>query len=178
MPNPRRSGGKWSIVLPSSLISPLVAGIRPASRLRAVDLPQPDGPRNVTNSPPCTSSANSSSTVRVPKRFVRRNESAEITLKFLDPLRSHFLVPAVHGGDQVFHRELRDDLVLLLHVRVLGPPVLLHELLDVGRGPIERGRLDRGADEGLPGQRLLLRTPHELHEVKDDVLLGGGNAPG
>src|SRR5206468_4679672 len=103
-------------------ISPLVAGSSPARRFSAVDLPQPDGPRNVTNSPPCTSSANSSSTVRVPKRFVRRNESAEITLKFLDPLRSHFLVPAVHGGDQVFHRELRDDLVLLLHVGVLGPP--------------------------------------------------------
>src|SRR5437773_3808089 len=72
----------------------------PASRFSAVDLPQPDGPRKVTNSPPCTSSANSSSTVRVPKRFVRRNESAEITLEFLDPLRSHFLVPAVHRGDQ------------------------------------------------------------------------------
>src|SRR5438034_9648337 len=135
--------------LPSSRISPLVAGSSPASRFSAVDLPQPDGPRKVTNSPPCTSSANSSSTVRVPKRFVRRNESAEITLEFLDPLRSHFLVPAVHRGDQVLHRELRDDLVLLLHVRVLGPPVLFHELLDVGRGPIERGRLDRGADEEI-----------------------------
>src|SRR5213593_2636672 len=173
MPNPRRSGGKWSIGLPSSRISPLVAGRSPASKFSAVDLPQPDGPRNVTNSPPWTSSANSSSTVRVPKRFVRRNESAEITLEFLDPLRSHFLVPAVHGGDPIVHRELRDDLVLLLHVGVLGPPVLLHELLDVGRRLVEGGRLDRRSDEGLPGEDLLIGPPHELHQVEDDLLLGG-----
>src|SRR5262249_15940072 len=109
MPNPRRSGGRWSSGVPPSRISPLVAGMSPARRLSAVDLPEPEGPRNVTSSPPRTSSAKSSSTVRVPKRFVSRNESAEITLEFLDPLRSHVLVPAVHGGDQVLHRELRDD---------------------------------------------------------------------
>src|SRR5437879_7011796 len=161
MPNPRRSGGMRSIAAPSSLISPLVGGSRPASRLSAVDLPHPDGPRNVTNSPPRTSSAKSSRTVFVPKRFVRRNESAEITLEFLDPLRPHVLVPPIHGRDQIFHRELRDDLVLLLHVGVLGPPVLLDELLDVGGRFVQRRRLDRGPDERLPGEHLLLGPPHE-----------------
>src|SRR2546429_6424012 len=36
-----------------------------------------------------------------------------------------------------------------------------------------RSRLDGGTDECLPREHLLLRPPHELHEVEDDLLLGG-----
>src|SRR5213596_314436 len=97
-------------------------------------------------------------------------------LEFLDPLRAHLLVPPIHRGDQVLHGELGDDPVLLLHVGVLGPPVLPHERLDVGGRPVERRRLDGGTDECLPREHLLLRPPHELHEVEDDLLLGGRHA--
>src|SRR5215468_12220674 len=133
MPKPRRSGGSGSSRSSSSQISPAVGGSSPASRLSAVDLPQPDGPRNVTSSPPRTSSAKSSRTFLAPKCLVsRKRRRPIIRLELLDALRADLLVPAVHGADQLFHRQLRDDLVLLLHVGVLGPPVFLHEFLDVG----------------------------------------------
>src|SRR5215470_1682977 len=152
MPKPRRSGGRASSRSSSSQISPEVGGSKPASRFSAVDLPQPEGPRNVTSSPPRTSRAKSSRTFLAPKCLVsRKRRRPIIRLELLDALRADLLVPAVHRGDQLFHRQLRDDLVLLLHVGVLGPPVLLHELLDVRRGAIERGRLDRRPDERLPG---------------------------
>src|SRR2546427_11135962 len=172
MPKPRRSGGSPSIRTPSSRISPRVGGMSPASRLSAVDLPHPEGPRTVTNSRPRTSRVRSSRTTFAPKRLVRRNARLVIKLEFLDPLRAHLPVPPVHRGDQVLHGELGDDPVLLLHVGVLGPPVLAHERLDVGRRPVERRRLDGGTDERLPREHLLLRPPHELHEVEDDLLLG------
>src|SRR5216117_2972571 len=179
MPKPRRSGGSVSMRSSSRWISPAVGWSRPASRFSAVDLPQPEGPRKVTNSPPRTSSAKSSRTFFAPKCLLRRKRRQPIIpLEFLDALRADLLVPAVHGGDQLFDRQLRHDLVLLLHVRVLGPPVLLHELLDVGRRLVERGRFDRRADERLPRQHLLVGATHELHEVEDDLLLGGGHAPG
>src|SRR5438552_4799717 len=176
MPKPRRSGGSPSIRTPSSRISPRVGGVSPASRLSAVDLPHPEGPRTVTNSRPRTSRARSSRTTFAPKRLVRRNARLVIKLEFLDPLRAHLPVPPVHRGDQVLHGELGDDPVLLLHVGVLGPPVLAHERLDVGGRPVERRRLDGGTDECLPREHLLLRPPHELHEVEDDLLLGGRHA--
>src|SRR5205823_7937566 len=160
----------------SGQISPALGASSPASRLRAVDLPQPEGPRKVTNSPPRTSSAKSSRTFFAPKCLLsRKRRRPIIPLELLDALRADLLVPAVHGRDQVLHRQLRDDLELLVHVGVLGPPVLLHELLDVRRGSVERGGFDRRADEGLPRERLLLRAPHELHEVEDDLLLAGGH---
>src|SRR5215468_6709385 len=162
MPKPRRSGGSGSSRSSSSQISPAVGGSSPASRLSAVDLPQPDGPRNVTSSPPRTSSAKSSRTFLAPKCLVsRKRRSPIIRLELLDALRADLLVPAVHRRDQLLHRQLRNDLVLLL---------------DVGGRPIERGRLDRRADEGLPRQRLLLGAPHELHEIEDDLLLRGRHA--
>src|SRR5262245_12827006 len=169
MPKPRPSGGKGSSRWSSSQISPAVGGSSPASRLSAVDLPQPEGPRNVTSSPPRTSSVKSSRTFLAPKCLVRRKRRFPIIrLELLDALRADLLVPAVHRGDQLFDRQLRDDLVLLLHVRVLGSPVLLHELLDVERRLVQRRRLDRRADEGLPRERLLIGAPHELHEIEDD----------
>src|SRR5438309_8826703 len=134
MPKPRRSGGSPSIRTPSSRISPRVGGMSPASRLSAVDLPHPEGPRTVTNSRPRTSRVRSSRTTFAPKRLVRRNARLVIKLEFLDPLRAHLPVPPVHRGDQVLHGELGDDPVLLLHVGVLGPPVLPHERLDVEIG--------------------------------------------
>src|SRR6266403_2122295 len=164
---------------PPSQISPALGASSPASRLRAVDLPQHEGPRKVTNSPPRTSSAKSSRTFFAPKCLLsRKRRRPIIPLELLDALRADLPVPAVHGRDQLLHRQLRDDLVLLLHVRVLRPPVLGHELLDVGRRLVEGGRLDRRADEGLPRQHLLVGAPHELHEVEDDLLLGGRHALG
>src|SRR5438034_4066828 len=103
MPKPRRSGGSPSIRTPSSRISPRVGGVSPASRLSAVDLPHPEGPRKVTNSRPRTSRARSSRTTFAPKRLVRRNTRLVIKLEFLDPLRAHLPVPPVHRGDQVLH---------------------------------------------------------------------------
>src|SRR5438552_6782923 len=156
MPKPRRSGGRGSRRSSSSQISPALGASSPASRLRAVDLPQPEGPRKVTNSPPRTSSAKSSRTFFAPKCLLsRKRRRPIIPLELLDALRADLLVPAVHGRDQLLHRQLRDDLVLLLHVRVLRPPVLGHELLDVGRRLVDGGRRDRRADERLPRAPLL-----------------------
>src|SRR5262249_473766 len=151
MPKPRRSGGRGSSRWSSSQISPLVGGSNPASRFSAVDLPQPDGPRKVTNSPPCTSSAKSSRTFFAPKCLLRRKRRRPIIrLKLLDALRADLLVPTIHRSDQVLHGQLRHDLVLLLHVGVFRPPVVLHELLDVRRCAVERRCLGRGTDERLP----------------------------
>src|SRR5207244_3985254 len=142
MPKPRRSGGRGSRRASSSQISPALGASRPASRFSAVDLPQPEGPRKVTNSPPRTSSAKSSRTFFAPKCLLRRKRRRPIIpLELLDALRADLPVPAVHGRDQLLHRQLRHDLVLLVHVGVLGPPVLGHELLDVGRRLVERGLL-------------------------------------
>src|SRR5437016_14364468 len=125
MPKPRRSGGSPSIRTPSSRISPAVGGSRPASRLSAVDLPQPEGPRKVTNSRPRTSSARSSRTIFAPNRLVRRNARLVIKLEFLDPLRAHILVPLINRCDQVLHWQLLIVRVLLLHVGVHGQYLLL-----------------------------------------------------
>src|SRR5207249_6983150 len=57
-----------------------VGGVSPASRLSAVDLPHPEGPRKVTNSRPRTSRARSSRTTFAPKRLVRRNARLVIKL--------------------------------------------------------------------------------------------------
>src|SRR3989475_6638509 len=155
MPKPRRSGGSPSIRTPSSRISPRVGGTSPASRLSAGDLPHPEGPRKVTNSRPRTSRARSSRTTFAPKRLVRRNARLVIKLEFLDPLRPHLPGPPVHRGGQVFHGELGDDPVLLLHVGVLGPPVLAHERLDVGGRPGQGRPRDAGAEQSLPREDLL-----------------------
>src|SRR5919201_4587903 len=126
MPKPRRSGGRESRRCSSSQISPVVGCSSPASRLSAVDFPQPDGPRKVTNSPPCTSRAKSSSTFFAPKCLLSlKRRRPIIGLELPDALRADLLVPSVHGRDQVLDRQLRHDLVLLLHAGVLGPPVLL-----------------------------------------------------
>src|SRR5919204_5997277 len=165
MPKPRRSGGSGSRRSSSSQVSPAVGASRPARRFSAVDLPQPEGPRKVTNSPPWTSRAKSSRTCLAPNCLLSRKRRRRIIrLEFFDALGADLLVPTIHGGDQVLHGQLRHDLVFLLHVRVFRTPVLLYELLDVGRGFIERRRLDRRADERFPRQDLLIRAAHELHE--------------
>ena len=51
MPIPRLCGGMLLIGLPSSLISPWVAVSKPASSIRQVVLPEPEGPSMVRNSP-------------------------------------------------------------------------------------------------------------------------------
>src|SRR4030042_5018649 len=78
MPNPRFSGGRWSMLSPSIQTSPALAGINPEMMFRAVDLPQPLGPRKVTNCLPRTSRAKPRSTVFVPNRLVIRNRRDSI----------------------------------------------------------------------------------------------------
>jgi hypothetical protein len=51
MPMPRLCGGMLLISLPPSLIAPLVAVSKPASIIRQVVFPDPDGPNIVRNSP-------------------------------------------------------------------------------------------------------------------------------
>ena len=51
MPIPRLCGGMLLIDFPPSLISPWVAVSNPASIIRQVVLPDPDGPSIVRNSP-------------------------------------------------------------------------------------------------------------------------------
>ena len=51
MPMPRLCGGMLLIGCPSSVISPWVAVSNPASIIRQVVLPDPDGPSMVRNSP-------------------------------------------------------------------------------------------------------------------------------
>src|SRR5262245_11769979 len=134
MPKPRRSGGSPSMRAPSSQISTAERSRRPARRLSAVDLPQPDGPSGVISSRPRTSRAKSSRAVFAPNRLVSRKRrlstAAATASELLDALGADLLVPSIHRGDQILHGELGHDLVLLLHVGVLGPPVLAHELLD------------------------------------------------
>jgi hypothetical protein len=56
MPMPRLCGGTLLIGRPLRKISPWVAGSKPASIIRQVVLPDPDGPSMVTNSPLAMSS--------------------------------------------------------------------------------------------------------------------------
>ncbi len=51
MPMSRLCGGTSLIGRPSSMISPRVALSKPASIIRAVVLPEPEGPSSVRNSP-------------------------------------------------------------------------------------------------------------------------------
>ena len=57
------------ILSPLSKISPSVGISKPAIILNVVDLPQPDGPKNVTNSPLLTSRLKLSTTVVLPNDF-------------------------------------------------------------------------------------------------------------
>ncbi len=44
----------FSGVMPFTCTVPSLTGLRPETSFSSVDLPQPDGPRNVTNSPRST----------------------------------------------------------------------------------------------------------------------------
>ena len=57
-------------MLPSSMAS------RPAIMLRVVDLPQPEGPRRVTNSPGSTRTFSRLTATTRPKRFVRFSKTS------------------------------------------------------------------------------------------------------
>ncbi len=51
MPMLRFCGVSGTRSLPSSRMRPLLTGVSPAIQRNKVDLPQPDGPSKVTNSP-------------------------------------------------------------------------------------------------------------------------------
>src|SRR5262249_30507436 len=63
----RRLGGTATVDTPSIRMSPPSGVSKPAMRRRAVDLPQPDGPRRQTNSPSATSSDKRSMAATAPK---------------------------------------------------------------------------------------------------------------
>src|SRR5450759_1106280 len=78
MPKPRCSGGSPSMRRSSSQMLPLESGSSPARQLRAVDLPQPDGPRRAMNSPPRIVRLSSLSAACSPKlRPIRSRRSSE-----------------------------------------------------------------------------------------------------
>jgi len=66
MPMSRRFGGISSMACPSMNTDPLSACSKPATMRRAVVLPQPLGPRKLTNSPSAMSSDRPSSAVKSP----------------------------------------------------------------------------------------------------------------
>ena len=66
MPMSRLLGGTRLMSRPCSRISPLSAVSKPASSIRSVVLPEPDGPSSDTNSPASTSSETESVAVTLP----------------------------------------------------------------------------------------------------------------
>src|SRR5690606_37637390 len=66
----RLLAGKWSIRSPRKLMVPSVRSSMPTRRRISVDLPLPDGPTMVRNSPSAMSSVMRSSAVNRPKRLV------------------------------------------------------------------------------------------------------------
>src|SRR5215475_4493977 len=75
IPISRRYVGRLVTRRPSMAISPLSGIRKPATRLRSVVLPQPEGPSRVINSPRRTSSDTLSSAVMSPKRLVTPSSS-------------------------------------------------------------------------------------------------------
>src|SRR3954462_2507074 len=69
MPTLRRFGGRWVMSLPSTVIVPEVGCSKPAIIRSVVVLPQPDGPRNDTNSPFWAARLKSSTATFWAKRF-------------------------------------------------------------------------------------------------------------
>src|SRR5690606_1688999 len=71
MPMSRWLGRRCVTSLPPIVIEPAVGSSKPATILSTVVLPQPDGPRNDTNSPGCTERLKSRTTRTEPKSFCR-----------------------------------------------------------------------------------------------------------
>jgi len=69
MPTLRRFGGTFVTSRPSIVIAPAVGCSKPAIIRRVVVLPQPDGPRNDTNSPFAADRLKSCTAWNSPKRF-------------------------------------------------------------------------------------------------------------
>src|SRR5205814_9178630 len=127
MPKPRRPGGNRSMRSSSSQMPPPVSGNSPARQLRAVDLPQPDGPSRAMNSPRPTSSDTSLSALSAPKsrltrssRNFRNLRAAAITAEclLLRLRRSDLLVPAAERIDQLVRQQRQ-------FLRVVGDELLV-----------------------------------------------------
>ena len=69
MPTLRWFGGLRVMSSPSTVILPAVGISNPAIMRRVVVLPQPDGPRNETNSPRSAARLKSATAATSPKRF-------------------------------------------------------------------------------------------------------------
>ena len=80
------------ILLPSSVISPVVGSSKPATIRSVVVFPQPDGPSKVTNSPFFTSRLKSSTAVTSPYIFTMFLSSIMLFVpEFLDITPSLFI---------------------------------------------------------------------------------------
>ena len=66
MPKLRFSGGRLVIALPPQRISPASGSTKPATAMRIVVLPEPDGPSRVRKVPRSTSSETSSTATALP----------------------------------------------------------------------------------------------------------------
>src|SRR5262249_11679221 len=187
----------------SSQISPSLAGTNPAMIPRAVDFPQPLGPKKVTNSRPRMFKTKLSRTVLPPKRLVMDTCSRSIE-SFISPCRyvmrgeslsepgsracrsqlslpleligADFAIPTIHRVGGLFHRQCRLHGPFDADLIIIGAPEFLDLVLNFLRCFVERRRLDRGPDEGRPSQRLLIRTAHEFHEIENYVHLLPRNA--
>ena len=82
MAMPRLAGGALSTFSPSIRTSPEVASSSPAMTRSSVDLPQPDGPTKMTNSPSSTSRSMPFSTSTLPKDLRTFSSFREPTVLF------------------------------------------------------------------------------------------------
>src|SRR5664280_1838179 len=177
MPKPRCSGGSPSIRRSSSQMLPLESGSRPARQLRAVDLPQPDGPRRAMNSPPRIVRLSSLSAACSPKlRPMRSRRNSEKlwsrTARFL-LLTSQLIVG---GSIRLLLADVLVPKVKRSHLRVGGQRRLLGELRDPlvelrrndaleCRLAVGRGHIDRDVLYGRAGIEVAL-------VIGDGLLIG------
>ena len=75
MPTLRLFGGRLVMALPSTVMLPESGYSKPAIIRSVVVLPQPDGPRNETNSPRSAESTKSSTAAKAPNDFLTWSSS-------------------------------------------------------------------------------------------------------
>src|SRR5215472_15822967 len=175
-----------------NLISPEDGASSPAMIWSRVDLPQPDGPRKMRNSPACTSrEIDWSATTRSPVRLIsqvlptsrRARSTCDLSEKgeidhplhrhlFLHP--AHLMKPVLHGGE-VLHAWPR----AAIHVGGEGRLDRLHGQLHVPRDHardlrilepaliVELHALHVGLEELAGDLRALLHELGRVHDHRD-----------
>src|SRR5260221_6091973 len=141
---------------PLSMIPPSFGRSRPATRLRMVLLPQPDGPTTATNSPACTS--------RLTRSIAVSDDTPSgATKRFVTPTRSS--TDAVFSIGRI-QRSVDPDQLLLQHHR-------RPRLLRAG-GTFHAALLERARDVL---EILVPGTKRGLERIGEGALLGAERAP-